>query len=223
MQSEGGGLDRGRGQRDEEGYDLTNPARSFVSTVRAVLLDPVGFFRRLAPRGRMLNPLVFAIVCALIATPFQLLVAPFDPLAGSNPGLNSLFSDLPSTAGPGEVALLGAIFLLVFLLLVPLVATLSLYIGAGIYHLLVLLFVRPTGTNFEATFRVFAYTSVVALLSWVPVLGLLAALYGYYLAFVGIKEMHETTNGRALAVVLVPAVLFEALVILPFLLPLSDV
>ena len=167
----------------------------------------------------MLNPLVFAIVCALISLPLQLLAAPFNPLAGGTPNLGTLYSDLISTVEPGEAALVVGIFLLVFLILVPLGATLGLYIGALIYHLLVLIFVRPAETDFEATFRVFAYTSVVVLLSWVPVLGFLAALYGYYLAFVGIKEMHETTTGRALAVVLVPAVLFVTFSISSFTAP----
>ncbi len=82
-----------------------------------------------------------------------------------------------------------------------------------------LIFMRPAGTDFEATFRVLAYTSVVTLFGWIPIVSLLAALSGYYLAFVGIKEMHETITGRALAVVLVPAGLFVTVSIFSFSTP----
>lgn len=97
-----------------------------------------------------------------------------------------------------------------FLVLSPLLIILGLYIGAGIYHLLVLLFVGPTGTGFEATLRVFAYTSAIDLLSWIPVAGMLAGLYGFYLTFVGIREMHETSSGHAFAVILLQMVLLVA-------------
>jgi hypothetical protein len=52
-----------------------------------------------------------------------------------------------------------------------------------------------------------AYTSAVDLLSWIPVLGLLAGLYGVYVAAAGLREMHGTTSPRALLAVLVPYLL----------------
>ena len=131
-------------------------------------------------------------------------------LTGVDLGLRQLFSDLVSGAGPAGAGLaLGVLFLL----LSPLMVLIALYIGAGIYHLLVLLFVRPNGTDFEATLRIYSYTSVVALLDWMPVIGILASLYGLYLAFVGVREMHETSNGRALAVILLPAAFFVYLLL----------
>lgn len=46
------------------------------------------------------------------------------------------------------------------------------------------------------------------LLSWTPVVGLLATLYWFYLIFVGVRELHATTNGRAAAVALSTVVLW---------------
>jgi hypothetical protein len=71
----------------------------------------------------------------------------------------------------------------------------------------VLLFVRPSNAGFEATLRTAAYASVTALVSWIPVLGQILALYGIYLAVVGIREMHRTTTGRAALVVLIPTLI----------------
>ncbi len=209
-----GGAERGREPREDEAFDLSNPARSFVSTVRGVLFEPVGFFRRLPRRGRALNPVVFALVCALISAPLSLLTTPFDPLTGDDaPDLRDSLTRL--VAEPGGPVAAVIVVVLAVLILTPLLALLGLYISAAVYHILVWIFVRPTNTDFEATLRVVAYTSAVDLLTWIPVVGLLAGLYGLYLAFVGIREMHETTTGRALAVIALPVFLFVVFNILP--------
>jgi hypothetical protein len=76
-----GGQAYERDLRESDGFDLSRPVRSFISTVRRVLFEPVGFFRRLPRGGRALNPVVFALVCALISSaPLAFLAAPFDPL-----------------------------------------------------------------------------------------------------------------------------------------------
>jgi hypothetical protein len=50
--------------------------------------------------------------------------------------------------------------------------------------------------------------------SWVPVVGGLVALYGIYLAIVGIREVHQTTTGKAALVVLIPAAVMAVVVLL---------
>src|SRR5215217_1765159 len=56
---------------------------------------------------------------------------------------------------------------------------------------------RCNNTGYEATFRVAAYSSVVYLVSWIPVLGwIVGAIYGIYLGVVGIRAVHGTTTGR---------------------------
>jgi len=59
--------------------------RSFVSTVRRVIFEPTGFFRDLAPRGRVRGPLVFALLCVLISLPLATFAAPFDPFSEGAP------------------------------------------------------------------------------------------------------------------------------------------
>jgi len=198
-------------QRGEEnGFDLSNPVRSFVNTVRRVLFEPTGFFRALPPRGAARGPFVFALVCGLISFPLALLVASVDPQAGNGPGSERLFSGVLSVLselGQPEIAL-GLLFLVILVPLGALASTiLGLYITAGIQHLLVLLFVRPNDAGFETTFRIVAYASATLLLSWIPVVGLVVTLYGLYLTFVGIREKYETTNGRALAAISLPVAL----------------
>ena len=81
-----------------------------------------------------------------------------------------------------------------FLILAFLSTFLGFLNSAAIYYILMRTLVRPTNTDFYTT-CVISYTSVVELLIWILVVGLLASLYGLYLAFVGIREMHETTIG----------------------------
>jgi hypothetical protein len=82
--------------------------------------------------------------------------------------------------------------------------------------LLVRLVVGARNSGFSATFRVASYTQVTSLVNWIPIIGPLLALYGIYLSTVGIREMHGTTTGKAVLVIVIPFVV--ALVVLAILL-----
>ena len=41
-------------------------------------------------------------------------------------------------------------------------------------------------------------------MNWIPIVGPLLALYGIYLSVVGIREMHGTTTGKAVLIILIP-------------------
>jgi hypothetical protein len=53
--------------------------------------------------------------------------------------------------------------------------------------------------------------------SWIPIIGGLLSLYGIYLAVVGIREMHGTTTGKAVLVVLIPMIVVLVLALLGLL------
>jgi hypothetical protein len=184
-------------------FTLSDPVGSFVSTVRNVLLNPVGFFRGIARRGDFVGPLVFAVICALISGLLSGLVRFLLALIGGD-------------IGTALVSLLSGIFL------TPIFTVIGLFIGAGIYHLLVILLIKPSNAGFEATLRVAAYVSVVQLVTWIaaiPILGWLVAMvavvYSIYLSVMGIREVHAATTGRAALVVLIPtAILFLIAILL---------
>src|SRR5829696_8297707 len=48
-------------------FTYTNPVESFVGTVRDLVTRPVDFFRGMARRGDFVNPLIFALVGAVIS------------------------------------------------------------------------------------------------------------------------------------------------------------
>jgi hypothetical protein len=150
-------------------------------------------------QGGFVNPLIFALICSVIAAALGGLLAIILAAVGL----------APQTVGSA----IGGLF--TGIILASILAAIGSFIGAGIYHLFVLLLVKPNA-GFEASYRVVAYSFVIQLASWlsvIPFLGVLIALvvglYGIVLGVAGIREMHATTTGKAALVVLIPvAVLF---------------
>ena len=169
----------------------TDPVQTFVATVQAVVLRPVDFFRGILRQGDFINPLIFAIICyeaAAILGGLLRLVG----IGATNQGFGGFIASI---------------------ILAPIFAAIGLFIGAGILHLLVMLIVGSRNSGFEATFRVGAYAAVTSLVSWIPFIGGILALYGIYLAIVGIREMHNTTTGKAALGVLIPVAIIFLLVL----------
>ncbi|MCA1719519.1 MAG: YIP1 family protein [Actinobacteria bacterium] len=170
-------------------FNYSDPVQSFINAVRGVVTAPVGFFRGIRREGDFVNPLIFAIICYEVSAILGGIIA----LAFGSRGFGGF---------------------LVSIILAPIFAALGLFIGAGILHLLVMLIVGSRNAGYEGTFRVSAYSSVTSLVSWIPVIGWIASLYGIYLAIMGIREVHSTSTGKAAIVVLIPAVVVFLLVLL---------
>ena len=204
------------GRRTDRGFDTSRPVASFLEVVRGVLVEPARFFAGLGgPRpDRVKGPLIFAIICALISSPFAFFLQRYDPLAPRQPdmvsGFSSMFRDNPAAAIALAVLLVA---------LLPLFVALGVYIGAAVQHFFVFLFVRER-RGYWGTFPVVAYGgAAISLFSWMPILGYLASLYGIYITTVGLKEMHGTTTTRALLAALVPSLFGLAGVISSLLFP----
>jgi hypothetical protein len=170
-------------------FDYSDPVQSFINTVRTVVTAPVGFFRGIRREGDFVNPLIFAIICYEVSAILGGIIA----LAFSSRGFGGFLASI---------------------IFAPIGTAIALFIGAGILHLLVMLIVGSRNAGYEGTFRVGAYSAVTTLVSWIPIIGWIASLYGIYLAIVGIREVHNTTMGKAVVIVLIPAVVVFLLVLL---------
>lgn len=181
-------------------FNLSDPVKSFVWTVRSLVTAPTAFFRGMPRNAGLKNPLAFAVICSLIAAaPAALLVL--------------LFSLVTGLSGDAASAIGGVFGAFVVLLLYPVATIVGLFVGAGIYHLLVLLILRPSNAGFGTTFRVASYGSfpnALGFLAFIPILGILAGLaigvYSIILYVLGVREGHATTTGKAALVVLAPVV-----------------
>jgi len=98
-------------------------------------------------------------------------------------------------------AIIAGVDVFLFLKLVIFGAIFS-FIGAGILHLIAQQFFEGKG-GYEGVYRVVAYAGVVNLLTWIPIVGLLAGLYGLYLQIVGLEKVHKITAGQAVVTVLI--------------------
>lgn len=181
-------------------YDLSDPINSFVDVVRRVVFQPAAFFGGLPRQGSFLGPLVFALICIEISVVLIGLLT-FIDVPG---GITSMFG---ARGNQGFLAFVGG------LVIAPIAGTVGLFLSALVTHLLVILVVGAGHSGFGATFRIVSYSSVTSLLGWLPFIGWVFSLYRLYLATVGIREMHGTTTGRALLVVLLPAILILVLVL----------
>jgi hypothetical protein len=184
-------------------FDYRELVPSLIQTAREVLLNPVNFFRSVPRQGDFVSPLLFAIICAVISAILSGIIGFLINVVSGN------------AVGNAIGGLIGTI------IIIPIVTAIGLFVWAAIYHVLILLIVRPSHEGYEATFRVVAYASALQLVAWlsaIPILGALVAIvvgiYGVVLSVIGIREIHSTTTGRAVAVVLIPVVI---LLILGFL------
>src|ERR671938_74866 len=196
----------GVGRTSGADYDLSNPVESFADVVRRVLLQPVGFFAGLPRRGSLLNPLIFALICTEVSA----ILGGILRLAGVGEGFIAGYGlQVPENQDFGEF--IGSV------IFAPIGGVIGVFVVAGISHLLVRLVVGATNSGFGATFRVASYASVTSLVSWIPIVGWLLSLYGIYLSVVGIREMHGTTTGKAVQVVVIPLIVVVVLALLGLL------
>ncbi|MBE9581890.1 MAG: YIP1 family protein [Proteobacteria bacterium] len=76
------------------------------------------------------------------------------------------------------------------------------FVTAGVLYFIITRLFKASGT-YEAAFRVNAYSAAVALLSWIPLVGVLLELYRIYLIVLGLSFAFSIKASRAfLAVIL---------------------
>lgn len=160
--------------------------QSYLDTVREVLTDPNTFFANMRREGGLQAPLLFAIIGLVGISLVRALLGAILPFYSF-----------------GGMATLGATFVVL-----PIVLTLALFVGSGIYHV-ILSFLGGANRPFETTFRVVAYGwGSTYLVSIVPFCGwIIAAVWTLYVLVLGLSKAQETSTNNALIAVLAPTVI----------------
>ena len=171
----------------QEEFSISHPIGSFARVVWRVVTKPTEFFSTIPRRGNLLAPILFAMICF-----------------GISVVLGEVIKLRLSDAGVEYPGGFGAF--LTAVIVAPIGAAIGLSIVVGILHLLVVLIVGSRRSGFGGTLRVSAYAYVTSLVSWIPLVGWIASLYSIYLAIVGIREVHNTSTGRATIIVLIPVI-----------------
>ncbi len=151
----------------------------------AVLTRPIEFWPTLRGRQGFGPPIVFAAAMGV--------------LAGIIGALYSLIR--VGSGGYGGYGVTAALVALILsIILYPLIGS---FVGGAIVHVLAL--IAGGRSTYETSVRIASYAMAVmpiaALLSMVPLLGILPHLYGLYLIALGIIALHDTPRQRTLIVV----------------------
>lgn len=176
---------------------------ALIETTKQVLTEPAAFFRSMPVTGGLGSPLLYAVIIAyvgLVASTIYNLVF-----------RSVLSSSLTQMGSGGELErlapfLAGTTSLVLNLLFGPVFIVIGLFIGAGIFHL-VLLALGGATRGFEATFRVAAFSQAASIFNVVPACGgLIGLVYTLVLLVIGLSEAHQISRGKAAVAVLVPFV-----------------
>ncbi|HEY8904086.1 MAG TPA: YIP1 family protein [Chthoniobacterales bacterium] len=165
-----------------------------LETLQEVLLSPKTTFARMPTTGGFGKPLTFYIllawICMTISCVYSLGFALLQPETAQH--------------GHDEV-LAQAIATVMFLVLGPVFVTIGSFIGAGIWHVCLILTGGKT-KPFEATYRVVCYAGGSAsVLLLLPCCGIVVELFWkLYVLIIGLREAHGTTTSRVVLAVLLP-------------------
>jgi len=176
---------------------------NMIETIKRVLLQPVETFAGALPSFSIGPALVYSLLLGMIGGVIGNLINM--AISGGATDLDALPSELrdnPFLQGmlnPG----------LASLVILPVGLVVGLFISACIQHLFLMMF-SGVGRGFDATVRAIAFSSgSVALFQVVPILGPMVGLVWQIVAnIIALRELHQTTTGKAAAAVLVPYLLF---------------
>jgi hypothetical protein len=180
--------------------------KAWFDTVSLLITKPSEAFTMMRPEGGLMDPLLFGLIggCAggIVSIIFQGLFQSIPGIAGGNDAFQSL--------GIGVW-----VILLIYAVLMPLLVTVGLFIGAAILHLCLML-VGGANRSFETTFRVVGFTAGAAnLFSMIPFCGgIIALVYHIVLECIGLSRAHPTTTGKALMAIFLPMIVCCGLIVL---------
>ena len=179
--------------------------KAWFDTVSLLITKPSEAFTMMRPEGGLTDPLLFGLIggCAggIVSIIFQGVFQAIPGFAGRNDAFNSLGISV-------------GVILLIYAVLMPLLVTVGMFIGAAILHLCLML-VGGANRSFETTFRVVGFTAGAAnLFSMIPICGgIIALVYHIVLECIGLSRAHPTTTGKALMAIFLPMIVCCGLIV----------
>ncbi len=174
---------------------------AFLETIKLFITNPADAWRRTKEKGDYAEPLIFAILVSWIG------IAVSSVWSGLFGQAWTAFLPPEMKEKLGGAMATNASVLLIQVGLAPIFVLIGLFVGAAIYHVSFLIVgaTKDSTSGFEGTFRTVAYSSVSNLANIIPFVGGLAAVvWGLILMVMGAVRMHRTTQGKAIAGILIP-------------------
>jgi hypothetical protein len=193
-------------------FRTDRPLASLLSTTRDVLLAPQRFFDELPPDGPLGAPVLYFLICTAITTLINLIVG----LAFL--AVPVVFALATDSQEAGLLRTILAVFVFAFLVALPLSFVALFFVSVLLEHALIRLLAEGNQKGLLATVRASCYSvGAPVAIAWVPVVGLLAVIYCFYLHATALKRVHRISSGTSLAAILILVVLSLILVALVIL------
>ena len=191
-------------------FEINEPFTTLLSTTRAVLFSPQRLLDKLPPDGPLGAPVLYFLICSAITAVINV-VASLTFLAvpvGIALATGSLDAGL----------FVNVLTIFVFTALVALPMALPILFVAGLFasmlilHAFIRLIAGRDQKGLPATLRVscYAVAAPVAVV-WIPLAGILAVFYCFYLQTTGLKQVHRISTSRSLGAILILAALLFVL------------
>ena len=180
---------------------------NFIDTWKKVITSPSAFYESMPKEGGYGEPLKFALINFIVLGIGSAIITILYNLIGfSLPSNVSLMGT--STTIATEITIMSVIS---DIIVTPIIGIIGLFIS-GVILFILFKIVGGSG-SYEGTVRILSYSSAVSLLAWIPLLGILAVLYGIFLDIIGGKSVHNISTLRSAIAVLLPFVLVILLTI----------
>ncbi len=187
-------------ERDRLGF-----LNALIETAKLLVTAPKDAFSRLRPDDDLTWPLFFGLIFSWVGQVFSQI---WNLIFGS--AMQSMMGGLSDFEGMAAFGATSAFQAIITLVLWPIFFAIGIFIGAGIYHLCLMLVggLDRSPLGFGGTLKIIAYSQVASLAAVVPILGGLIMLVGsLILTAIGFMAAHKTDQGKAIVAVLIPIVL----------------
>ena len=189
-------------------FETDKPLSSLLSTTRDVLLSPQRFFDELPPDGPLGAPVLYFLICSAITAVISVLAS-----------LTFFAVPLGVSLATGSldvgVFIRGlAIFVFASLVVLLVLFVAGFFASVFIQHAFILLVAGRDQKGLPATLRVSCYSvGAPVAVSWIPLAGVLAVLYCFYLHATGLKRVHRISTSRSLGATLMLVALLLTLAV----------
>jgi len=181
---------------------------NYIETCKEVILRPSDFYRKMPITGGYSEPVIFAVISLIISLLLNAIVSYGMFIFGIHSSILT-FGSIPFSKFDFSV----------FLYVIELF-----FIGVTVIFILPLILnflykiLGGTG-SYEGTMRFMCYGYAINLISWIPLLGLIAGIYSIYIVIVGGSFVHNVSMGRSAVIVLLvyPVTIFIFIIIIAIL------
>jgi hypothetical protein len=183
---------------------------ALFETFKESCFNPGKFFEKMPVKGGIGNPLLYGLILGFIGMIFQVTYSQmFSQLFDFTKWLPAM----PRSFDSDFIELnrkIQSYSNVVSLFAFPFIATAGFFIWSGIIHLLLTMFGWKKH-DYESSFRIVTYSEGPAFFRLIPFIGdIVAPVWQLVITVIGISKVHKISIGKAILVVVLPALLFCA-------------